>query len=393
MRILHLVPSLDPATGGPAKVCLQLASALGQLGHQTTVLTTDITLTGNVDSLSPIPGTRVLTHHAYSIPHVLALSPSLLHRLRIEIPRHHICHIHSLYFLHNVFAGYLCRLHGVPYIVRPHGTLDPYIRQKKSLRKSLFFATFDRDLLNRAAGIHYTSQSEMELAADVRLLSPGFVIANGLDLSPFTLPQTKAFFSLYPQLLHRRIVLFLSRIHEKKGLDLLIPAFHKVSQRIPDVQLVIAGPDDGYLSQARHLVCQHRLEKCVSFLGMVHGPEKTGLLQACEVFALPSYSENFGIAVVEALAAGKPVVVSKHVNIWNDIATAGAGIVVESSVQATADALLEILQSRQLQLQMSNAASGLAAQAYSIQSVAKALVDKYDELIRASASLPRKSNE
>jgi glycosyltransferase involved in cell wall biosynthesis len=170
------------------------------------------------------------------------------------------------------------------------------------------------------------------------LKTPGIVEPNGLDLGEFAaLPPEGAFRGRHPELRGRAMILFLGRIHPKKGLDLLIPALARLGK---EARLVIAGPDQqGYRTVVEGMIRREGVGDRVIFTGMLHGMERVAALRDADLFVLPSYQENFGIAVAEALAAGTPVVISDQVNIHREIAAAGVGQVVETNVAPLAAAI------------------------------------------------------
>ena len=217
--------------------------------------------------------------------------------------------------------------------------LDPWSMRQRPFRKMAYMTWRLRRNLNNAASIHCTSEGERDLLERLHLRAPRIVEPNGVDLAEFVnLPQRGAFRNRYSGIGDRPIVLFLGRLHYKKGLDLLIPAF--ASGTSGEVMLVIAGPDgDGYQAKIERLVDLYKLNDRVLFTGMLYGRERIEALADADLFVLPSYQENFGIAVVEALSAGCPVLVSDKVNIHKQITDAGVGGMVPTRVDSLAMAL------------------------------------------------------
>lgn len=307
-----------------------MARATAGLGHEVSIYTTDREMDAEERRGPPARRIGGVDLHVYPqhAPTLVAASIPLARALDTAVPRADVVHLHSLYLFHTWYTARLCRRHGVPYLLRPHGTLDPFLWRRHRGRKAVLEALFQNRVLREAAAIHYTAEEEMRLAAPYAQGAPGVVVPNGLDLAEYAaLPERGAFRAQHPEIGSRRIVLFLSRLNFKKGLDLLIPAFARVALSHDDLHLVIAGPDDGQLAAARGWVAEHGIGGRTTFVGMLDHAGKLACFRDAAMFALPSYSENFGIAIVEAMACGLPVAISDRVNIWREIETAGAGLV------------------------------------------------------------------
>lgn len=322
-----------------------MARAVARRGHEVAIYATDRDLEPGEATLdAPVRRDgveiRFFRQHA---PTVFATSFPLARALAEAVPRADVVHLHSLYLFHTWATARLCRRHGVPYLLRPHGTLDPYLWQRHRGRKRVVELLFQNRVIRRAAALHYTAKEEMTLAAPYAQGTPGVVVPNGLDLAEYAnLPPPGRFRARYPEISDRRIVLFLGRLNFKKGLDLLVPGFAKALRAAPDLHLVIAGPDDGMLRQTEGWVAQHGVGARVTFPGMLKRDAKLAAFRDAALFTLPSYSENFGIAVVEAMACGVPVAISDKVNIWREIAAAGAGLVGPTTVDAVADQIVRL---------------------------------------------------
>ncbi|MBI3707098.1 MAG: glycosyltransferase, partial [Proteobacteria bacterium] len=255
---MHVIASLAERTGGPAQAAIGMACAVARLGHEVAIYTTDRALD---PSEAPPPGEPVrrdgveIRYFREHAPRVFATSFPLARALSARIPQVDLVHIHSLYLFHDWAVGRLCRKYGVPYLLRPHGTLDPYLWQRHRARKWIVERLFQNSVTRHAAALHYTAEDEMRLAEPYALGTPGVVVANGIELAAFAaLPPPGRLRAAHPEIGDRRIVLFLGRLNFKKGLDLLIPAFAQTQARHADLQLVIAGPDDGSRADAERLV-------------------------------------------------------------------------------------------------------------------------------------------
>jgi glycosyltransferase involved in cell wall biosynthesis len=266
-------------------------------------------------------------------------------------------------------------------MVRPLGTLDPWSLKQKSARKRLFWHLGVKQMLTGAAAIHYTSAEEKRLVETGLGLSKGVVVPNGLDLSflnrrtePFGAPQSEIGDSPY--------ILALSRIHPKKGFELLIESFAalKKSGLFSSWRLVFAGDGDaGYVDQLKALARRRGLNRDALFVGWLEGDRKYAALKDASLLAMPSYQENFGISLIEAMACGVPVLVSPHVNLAPEIEKASAGWVAALGEDKLTSALAEALGNEQERWRRGNNGRDLAG-SYAAAKVATRLIDLYRSL-------------
>jgi glycosyltransferase involved in cell wall biosynthesis len=354
MRVLHVIATLDAASGGSATACIEMADALARKGHQVDIMTTDFGQTGRSmpQARSEPLACRVLTFPV-AAPRAWKRSPALAQALRRQIADYDLAVIHSLYLFHDMVASAEALRSGIPYVVAPHGLLDPYIRRRSRLKKAVMELAFQNRALRQAAAIHYTSNEERRISQTHAQGAPGFVIPLGV-VAPRPVPVSR----------NPARLLFLSRLHEKKGLDLLIPAFAQVKAQVPQAELVIAGPDDGALAATRALVESHGLHQSVSFPGMLRGADKDRAFAEAGIFVLPSYSENFAVALAEAMAAGLPVITTDQVNIHDAVLEANAGVVIPCSVAPLAEAMLRLLRDPELAASMGRNGRSLATTRY-----------------------------
>jgi glycosyltransferase involved in cell wall biosynthesis len=249
-------------------------------------------------------------------------------------------HIHALWEEIQHQAARIANNRGVPYLFTPHGMLDPWSLAQSRVKKQLYMLwRLNRDL-NRAAAIHLTSDAERDHVQRIVARSKLFVEPLGVDLSEFeSLPARGTFRQRYPQLAGRKLVTFLGRIHREKGLELLVPAIAQLRRARPelDVALVIVGPDSqGYRATVEKLIADEGdtlRDDRVLFTGMLQGADRVAALVDSDLFALPSFHENFGLSVIEALACRVPVVISDEVNIHQEIARARVGGVTSCAVE------------------------------------------------------------
>jgi glycosyltransferase involved in cell wall biosynthesis len=238
-----------------------------------------------------------------------------------------------------------------PYVVFTHGMLDPWFRKTyplKHIAKQFFWWFSEGRLLRNAAAVLFTTEDERELARGafwpyhVKGVVVGYGTAN---VTGDSVKQVRAFREHLPALGKRKFLLFLSRIHPKKGCDLLIRAFAKIASERPDTDLVIAGPDQvGWKKELQGLAKDHGIADRIHWPGMLVGDPKWGAFYACEAFVLISHQENFGIVVAEAMACAKPVLISEKVNIWREIVAARAGLVAPDTQQGADDLIMKFFQ-------------------------------------------------
>jgi glycosyltransferase involved in cell wall biosynthesis len=336
LKHLHVICSLNPAEGGPPEVVRQFEHAYRALGHTMETVCLDQPGSPWLQNLS----WPVHTFSRYSL-RGFSWAPRLPQWLRANLCRFDAAVVHGLWRYPGL-ALHKAALHAAtPYGVYPHGSLDPWFNGQypfKHLKKRLFWPV-QYPVLRDAAGVFFTTERERDLASTSFKPSRwNAVIVPYPMKAPDGDPtaQVAAFHSKFPQLCGRRFLLFLSRIHEKKGCDLLLEAFARVASSASDLDLVIAGPDQGGLqAKLRQIAAAQGIAGRVHWPGMLSGDFKWGALRAADAFVLPSHQENFGVVVVESLAAGRPVLISNQVNIWPEIQTDNVGLVEEDTVDGT----------------------------------------------------------
>ena len=377
MKLLHVIPSLSPSTGGPPEALRHLTHAYGEAGVNVEIATQD-------DPGAPyLASFRVPVHATGSRPSVYAYSPSLLSWLRNNVPRFDGVIINGVWTYHSLAAAIAARGR-VPYVVFTHGMLDPWFKRQypaKHLKKCLYWPA-QYWVLRNAEKVLFTSTRERDLAPQSFWPNDwkSSVVPYGTGEPPANSEaQAEAWYKVVPAVRGRRYLLFLSRIHEKKGCDLLLNAFARVGAQHPDLDLVIAGPDQvGLQAKLQQQAAELGIAGRVHWPGLLTGDPKWGALRNCEAFVLPSHQENFGVVVAEALACGRPALISDQVNIWPEIEQEGVGLVAPDTLEGT-----EALLSRWLALPESEreAMSGRAADVfrrrYSMRSCAFAIRDLF----------------
>ena len=338
MNILHIVGSISPAAGGPTEVIRMLIEHAPP-GYTSEVVTLD-------DPAAPFLATFPFKITALGAAKKSWYVPALTRWLRTNRDRFDGVMLHGLWEYTGVAV--LRAIAGrKPYVVFPHGMLDPYFKRAfpaKHAKKWLYWLLNDYWLLRSAFRVLFTTQIEANLAKQSFWLhhwQPMVTALGAEPPSPDTNRLLEAFHARWPLLKDKRFLLFLGRIDPKKGPDLLLKAFAAVAQSHPDLHLLMGGPvDKAYQQKLEVDSFNFYAEGRVHWPGMILGEAKWGALAACEAFVLTSHQENFGIAVVEALACGKPVLISNQINIAPDIAADGCGL-VEPDTLAGATRLLE----------------------------------------------------
>ena len=329
--------------------------AIADRGHEVEIFTTNHDGFGGYvePSVAPLSERREdVTVHTFPVdvpPDYFRTSRPLASALNERLKSFDLVHVHSLYLFTTLATGFFAHRHKVPLIIRPHGTLDPYIYPRHRGRKRVVEWLYQNRMFRRAAAVHYTTTEERELAAPFTFGRPGFVTPLGLNIDDYRpLPARGTFRARHPETRGKTIFLFLGRINFKKGLDVLAKAFGQVARERDDVHLVIAGPDNDALKPKVEgwLKAEGVLDK-TTFTGMLVGEAKLAALTDANLFVLPSFSENFGIAVIEAMACGLPVLISDKVNIWREIDAAGAGKVEPVDPARFAARMLAMLDDRE----------------------------------------------
>jgi glycosyltransferase involved in cell wall biosynthesis len=388
MRVLHVIPSLDARDGGPSVALPLMARSLAMQGITVEVAATmseedarDQGVRFGVaverDGFTVRFFKRQTTFYKISLP--------LLRWLRDHIRDYALVHHHALFSFAPIGGAWFARKQGVPYLMRPLGLLNTWgMKHRRRWIKALSFRLLDRAALNHAAAIHFTSKEEEREAARLKLKSKSVVVPLGIDLQPMTLLATpQKFFAMFPNASGKRCVLFLSRLDPKKGLETLLDAFSAMRRISRDTVLVIAGSgDERYEAVLRLHASRLALDGELIWTGFLQGEEKRSALAAADIFVLPSESENFGIALVEALAAGKACIATEGVAVAREMQQADAGLVVPcGDAAALTVALTQLVDDDDLRSRLSMNAARLAAERYSLSAMGTSLARVYRDIL------------
>src|SRR5829696_4664588 len=372
MRVLHVIPSVSERSGGPAIAIIPMCRALMRDGIEVLLVTTDAGLPGTNGDVVEYKGVPSRFFHS-QWGESFKYSRPMASWLNTNMRNFGLAHIHAVFNHSSVAAARACRDAGVPYVIRPLGTLDPWSMTQKPLRKRLFWQVSGKVMLQRAAAVHYTSEAE-KLSTEGQLgLNHGKVIALGTETSITSYNLADHF----PELAGDPYVLVLSRLHPKKGLDVLIDAFQSLGEKFSRWRLVLAGDGPSeYVSRLKNKVVGDR----ILFTGWLEGARKEAVLGGASLLVLPSYQENFGLCVMEALAHSVPVLVSPNVNLATEIAAANAGWIATIDKDALAAKLGEALSDEE-ELARRGRAGRQLSQKYSWENAGRDLVTLYREVL------------
>lgn len=378
MRVLHVIPSLSAVHGGPTRALEAMERALTAQGVEVETATTDDDGPGRRNGKpcgQPLAENGVVRWYFRKSAEFYKPSISFARWAAAQAGRFDLLHLHAVFSFTTTAGAWAARRRGRPYIVRPLGTLEPYgLAQRRPWLKALSMGLVDKPLLRGAAAVHFTSQAEALNARALGLALRELVIPLGVDAPP---PVTTSRWAGPGP-----CVLFLSRLDPKKNLEGLLRAVALLAPAQPGLRLLVAGggePD--YVASLHRLADTLGLGDRVQWAGHLEGRAKSEAFAAGHVFALPSFSENFGIAAVEALSAGLPCVLGQGVAIAEDVARAGAGVQVAPQPPEIAQGLRRIIQDESRRGAMSSAARRLARESYSTLAMGARLKQAYQEVL------------
>ena len=352
MRVLHVIASADPRGGGPIEGVISSAAVWGSNGYERNVLCLETLEAPAIAGPSVrvfsigIDGAwyRLLRRHLPWLRY--GYTPRLGRWLKHHGKNYDGIVVNGLWNYASYGTWRALRKLDLPYFVFTHGMLDPWFSRSypiKAFFKGIYWKLFEHKVLRDARGVFFTCDEERRLARQSfrPYTASEFVIGYGTrDVSGDPEAQRQVFAERIPQLRGRRFILFLGRIHPKKGVDLLIQAFARIAPMFGDIDLLIAGPDQvGWTPHLQRLAADNGIADRVHWPGMLSGDAKWGAFRSAEFFVLPSHQENFGIAIAEAMALSKAVLITNKVNIWREVEADRAGLVVNDDVEAIAGGL------------------------------------------------------
>ena len=377
LNVLHVTPSMSPQWGGPVVVVSELIPALVGEGVHCEIATTRGHRVGN-----EIVGPHDVPIHIFDtgLPARLwtAYSGEFSSFLEENIARFDLVHIHEVWHHAGYAASESAKKNGIPYIVTIHGELSEWSLQHKGWKKLLYRKAVLDKILKNAFTLHAITQAEKDRIAELGYDTPVIVAPNGIDPAPFDeLPDPYAFLDSFPVLKGKRVILFMGRLNPNKGLDILAHSFSTLKSRFPDTVLLIAGPDEeGTQQKTESILRSERTLDSVIFTGMLTGEDRLAAMSIADVFVLPSYSEGFSIAILEAMAARLPVVITDGCN-FPEVAEHDAGFVVEASKIPVAEAIGSLLSNAELRYRMGDRGRRLVTERYTWQAAASKIAGQY----------------
>lgn len=395
MKVLHIIPSIASVRGGPSQAVLETVKALINAGIDAEIATTN----DNGNDLLDVPLGKLIEYQQVPVrffsrfsPQVssireFAFSRELTLWLWQNVSKYELLHIHAIFSYPSTIAMTIARLQGIPYIVRPLGQLCEWSLQQSFYKKQIYLKLIEKANLNYSHSIHFTSEPEKQEASQLKLISPSFVIPHGIYISDIITNARERLRQHLNLPDDEPIILFLSRLHHKKGLDYLIPALAKLTDY--RFTFVLAGSGDAnYENEIKSLLIANGIQNRTHFTGFVTGEIKDLLLQGSDLFALTSYSENFGVAVLEALSAGVPVIVTPGVALANLVTQQNLGYVTEFDVNDIAASIQQALDYPHQAKEMGDRARKFICENYTWDCIASKLISIYANINKYNIAIP-----
>jgi glycosyltransferase involved in cell wall biosynthesis len=386
MKILHVIRGLSPSYGGPPRVAARLAAGQAALGHDVTIATYRLKdgpedFRSMTKSLPGFDRVRVVEiDNGGMVEALFALRAGPV--LRRLIPEVDIVHLHDVWDSLVRAAGAQARRSGKPYVLQPNDSLNPWSLGQKRLKKRLGLALAYRQVIEGSSAVIFGHSEEKRLAAQSGLrIEPVVAGLGGVfqeEVEP--LPAPGRFFERVPQLRGRPFVVFLSRLHPKKGLDFLAEGFAVAARSVPDVQLVVIGHDEGASEDFQRRISRHGLADRVHLVGPMHGHDKWEAYRDAVCLCLPSRDEAFTVTIVEALASGLPVVISETCH-FDEVCEYQAGFIVPLEPAKIGKALIRLCTDHALRDRMSQSAKRLFADRLCFNQVARDVLEMYEGCI------------
>ncbi|MCC0176425.1 glycosyltransferase [Waterburya agarophytonicola K14] len=381
MKILAISPYISSVYGGTSKMVLELVHTLAKFNIEIDLVTTNANYKECILN-------QWISKNNYRIRYFncwhqddLIISLSLVGWLFNNVSNYDLVHTHTLFSPLISIAHSICQLAKIPYIITPHGMLEPWALSYKARKKRIYYNLWEKPALQKASAIHTLVNSESNNIKSLGIRSTTAILPNGIHREDFReKTDPNIFYQQYPPTKHKTLILFLGRIDPKKGLDLLAAAFGKIHHQFPNTHLVVAGPDNiNYLPKVKDFFSQEKCLEAVTFTGMLTGEIKKSVLSAASLYVASSYSEGFSMSVLEAMASGLPCVITTECN-FPEANTAQAAKVVEVNDKEIATALTDCLNHPQQARGMGDRARAFILQNYTWDIVAEKLIRVYQDI-------------
>lgn len=394
MKVLHVIPSIASVRGGPSQAVLEMVTALRHFNIDAEIATTN----DNGTQILNVPLNKKIEYQKVPVWFFSRFSPeihsireftfssSLTFWLWNHISNYDLVHIHAIFSYPSTIAMAIARIKKLPYICRPLGQLCSWSLKQNYQKKQIYLKLIEKFNINYAEALHFTSRQEQQEASILNLKSSSFVLPHGISI-PSKIPDARTILRQQLKVAENEpIILFLSRLHPKKGLEYLIPALGNLTDK--SFTFILAGNGDSeYETEVEKLLHEHKIYTRTCRVGFVQGEYKNLLLQGADIFALTSYSENFGIAILEALASGIPALVTPGVALSSLLEQERIGYVMDLNVDAITSSLKYCLNNLPELNEKGKRASQIILQQYTWQSFAPKLVDIYTAIINQEVNL------
>ena len=373
MKILHVIDSMDLSRGGPPQVCAHLV-ANQSINHEISLASYS-----DLDTCRKIVPSEDVIFHPVNFSGISeAVSGKDSKRILTEaIKGIDVVHIHNIWEPILLSAATIARENRIPYVVTPHGMLDPWSMKQKSLKKKLALLAGRKRMLENAKFIHVLNEEEESGIRKLGISNNCEIVANGVNLEnidPFL--EGSKFESAFPEHAGKPFVLFLSRLHYKKGLDILGELAKDFCNQFPEWSILVAGPDGGAQSKFEEQIKAYGLEERVHLLGPIYGDLKYSLLSSCEFFCLPSRQEGFSVAILEAMAASKPISITSHCH-FEEVAKSQCGFIDSLNPEQILESFTKLASSKELRREYGNNARSLIEKSYTWTQINSSLLEKY----------------
>ena len=377
MKVLHVVPDFEPKWGGVYQAVSGLTRALTKKGVEVTLLATFREKIVPDEKFQKINQINLATGWKYQF------SFKVKQTIEKLVKNYNAIHIHGLWQFPLSYSAFCARRFRIPYVYHIHGMLNEWPLKHHSLRKKIYALVWERANLNHASSIICLNPREEANVLKFGVHAPITIIPNGVHLTDFqTLSPKGRFLAKHPELSGKLLILFLGRIHPKKGIELLLAAFKKACENFHHIHLLLAGPEEDkhYANRLRQMVREYRLDKQITFLGPIFAEEKKELLIDSNLFILSSHDEAFSIAVLEAMASGLPVIITNECG-FQGIESAGAGFLINYDVHQLARAMEHLIADEQKAKRMGEKGRELVLSHYHWDVIAEQLAQVYEKIV------------